>query len=149
MRLINLLPLALSLLHLITSKSYCPPKPACEKEQAKIWNEFVDELWIKKNVSLAFTTHVDLSYIQHNPFAPSGRQIAIDALTTIWPTLNSTIMHNGFSSNTGFLHYRGDGGGAYPQAIIDIFRFDGTCIMEHWDVVQSWSPNYTNPRALF
>lgn len=149
MKFINLLPFALSLLPLISSKSYCPPKPACEADQVKIWDEFVDELWFKKNVSLAFTTHVDPSYIQHNPFALSGRQPAIDFLSAIWPPRNFTIMHNGFFNNTGYLHYRVDSPGDLPQAITDILRFNGTCIMEHWDVIQSWSPNYTNPLALF
>jgi predicted SnoaL-like aldol condensation-catalyzing enzyme len=137
MRLTNLLPFALSLLPLISSKSYCPPQPACEADQIVIWNEFVDVLWIKKNVSLAFNTHVDVNYIQHNPFATSGRQPAIDFLTALWPLDNFTIMHNGFYNNTGYLHYRVDSAGQYPEAITDILRF------------QSWSPNYTNPLALF
>ncbi|KAE9375844.1 hypothetical protein N431DRAFT_334060 [Stipitochalara longipes BDJ] len=149
MKLTTFLLSTLSLLPLISSKSYCPPQPACAEDQVKIWNEFVDELWIKKNVSLAFLTHVDPGYIQHNPFALSGRQAAIDFLTTLWPADNFTIMHNGFYNNTGYLHYRVDTPGQYPQAITDILRFNGTCIMEHWDVIQSWSPNYTNPIALF
>ncbi|KAE8448684.1 hypothetical protein EG329_008899 [Mollisiaceae sp. DMI_Dod_QoI] len=153
MRLHIQLYFTLFLLPLISGKgkgkSYCPPKPACEEEQAAIWNEFVDVLYIQKNVSAAFLTYVDVNYIQHNPFALSGRQNAISALTVIWPTVNFTIMHNGFSKNIGYLHYRQDTAGQYPEAITDLLRFNGTCIMEHWDVIQSWSPNYTNPLALF
>lgn len=149
MKLTNFFPIGLSLLPLISSKSYCPPQPACEADQIVLWNEFVDELWIKKNVSLAFNTYVDVNYIQHNPYANSGRQPAIDYLTPLWPLDNFTIIHNGFYNNTGYLHYRVDTAGQYPQAITDILRYNGTCIMEHWDVIESWSPNFTNPLALF
>jgi predicted SnoaL-like aldol condensation-catalyzing enzyme len=60
-------------------------------------------------------------------------------LTTLWPGDNFTIMHNGFYNDTGYLHYRVVTADQYPQAITDILRYEGTCIMEHWDVIQSWS----------
>ncbi|UQC88297.1 uncharacterized protein CLUP02_13820 [Colletotrichum lupini] len=34
-------------------------------------------------------------------------------------------------------------------AVVDIFRFQGSCIVEHWDVATAMPPNATNPLALF
>ncbi|WAO91672.1 Hypothetical protein NCS54_00915200 [Fusarium falciforme] len=35
------------------------------------------------------------------------------------------------------------------KAIADIFRLNGTCITEHWDVQQTMVPSFTNPLAYF
>jgi predicted SnoaL-like aldol condensation-catalyzing enzyme len=52
-------------------------------------------------------------------------------------------------NNTGCVHYREDGMGPQLVAVVDILRFDGSCIMKHWDVVQELALNATNPVALF
>jgi len=36
-----------------------------------------------------------------------------------------------------------------PIALADIYRMDGTCIVEHWDVTQARPANATNPIAMF
>jgi predicted SnoaL-like aldol condensation-catalyzing enzyme len=32
---------------------------------------------------------------------------------------------------------------------MDLYRFQGTCIVEHWDVSQTITGNETNPIAFF
>jgi len=128
---------------------YCPSRPATEREQIAIFDEFINKFYFIKNASLAFGEHVDVNYIQHNPNALSGRQVAIDFLQDFLPTVNNTIFHKAFSNNFGYLHYRLDMPNSLPNAVVDIVRFDGTCIMEHWDVVQERQPNATNPLALW
>jgi hypothetical protein len=56
-------------------------RPACEEDQVVIWNKFIDESYISKNISLAFLTHINVNYIQHNPYALSERQTAIGTPT--------------------------------------------------------------------
>lgn len=36
-----------------------------------------------------------------------------------------------------------------PIALADIYRMNGTCIVEHWDVTQETLRNATNPIAMF
>lgn len=34
-------------------------------------------------------------------------------------------------------------------ALIDLFRMEGTCIVEHWDISQLKPADATNPIAMF
>jgi len=129
----------------------CPPKPGFLHlgDQLESFNEFVQTFYYEKNVSKAFLEHVDVDYIQHNPFALSGRSNAISALSPFWPLATIGIIHKGLVNSTGYIHYRLDFPGSPPQAVIDILRFNASCIMEHWDIAES-KPNGTiNPIALF
>ena len=128
---------------------YCPPRPASEAEQAAIFDEFVHKLYVDHNVSGALLDHGDVNWIEHDPMAVSGRQVVIDALSGFLPTTKQTFIHKGFVNGTGFTHFREDVPGQAPTAIADFFRFDGTCIMEHWDVSQTRDPNAANPIALW
>jgi predicted SnoaL-like aldol condensation-catalyzing enzyme len=52
------------------------------------------------------------------------------------------------------LHYKLDvrGGleaGGSSLAIVDLFRFEGTCIVEHWDALQQITGDEVNPNAFF
>ncbi|GJC79844.1 snoaL-like polyketide cyclase family protein [Colletotrichum tofieldiae] len=106
----------------------------------------------ERNATKALLNHVAEDYIQHNPNALSGRQNSLSVLEPfISPsTVNYTIMHTGFDNNVAYIHYRMDlVGGGQPFAVVDVFRFEGTCIMEHWDVAQQRPVNATNPIAMF
>ena len=50
----------------------------------------------------------------------------------------------------GMLHYRmrADGAGIHA-AVMDRLRFEGTCFVEHWDVIQAITGKETNPGAFF
>jgi predicted SnoaL-like aldol condensation-catalyzing enzyme len=145
--------LALSLLFFaasVTSQSYyCPPAPASESTQLLLFNTFVQAFYIHKDAKTAFTNFVSEDYIQHNPSALSGRQTALDFLSPILPSLNITILHQGLYGGIGYIHYKEDIPGLPSQAVTDIFRFNGTCIMEHWDVVQVRPEHPINPLALW
>jgi predicted SnoaL-like aldol condensation-catalyzing enzyme len=39
--------------------------------------------------------------------------------------------------------------GLMPSVIVDVLRFEGTCIVEHWDLAGMKTGNETNPLALF
>lgn len=59
------------------------------------------------------------------------------------------IMSWNFDNNIGMVFiriYRPDGN---QVALIDLFRMNGTCIEEHWDVNQVRPLDATNPIAMF
>lgn len=133
------------------SAPFCPPRPATSSEQREIFSAFSEKFYIDKNVPLALNDHLDIDYIQHNPSALSGRQNAIDAVSPIWPLSNITLVHTALDESFGWAHYKLEmqSSGQPFSAVVDVFRFNGTCIMEHWDVQQMLPANATNPLALF
>ncbi|GME66204.1 hypothetical protein GTA08_BOTSDO11583 [Neofusicoccum parvum] len=130
---------------------YCPPRAASTAEQRAIFGEFVQKFLVEKNATRALLDHAAEDYIQHNPFFLSGRQVAIDALSGFPSSaVNYTIINRGFDADRGWVHYRLDTAGApEPSAVVDIFRLEGTCIREHWDVIQQRPANATNPIAMW
>ena len=140
MKLSTLLSSSLPLLLLapsVSGISYCPSIPADDTTQEALFSVFIDVFYNTKDVQTAFTTFVNKNYIQHNPSALSGRQAALDFLTPVLPFVHFTIIHQGFYNGTGYVHYREDIPGMASQAVVDIFRLNGTYIMEHWDVIQT------------
>ncbi|KAH7055806.1 hypothetical protein B0J12DRAFT_726768 [Macrophomina phaseolina] len=137
-----------SLLPLSTAE-LCPPKYAPADLQRAIFYDFVNTFYTIGNTTEAFLTHVDESYIQHNPAILSGRDAAISALDGYFANANLTIMRTAFDSPYGWIHYRVDQKGLEPTAYIDVYRFNGSCVVEHWDVIQERPANATNPLALF
>ncbi|KAJ0164335.1 hypothetical protein CTA2_1229 [Colletotrichum tanaceti] len=134
------------------SLPYCPPRPATPEEQRVVLDEFITAFYHERNATKAVLNHLAEDYIQHNPNALSGRQNALEALAPfISPTsVNNTIIHTAMVNNTAYIHYRMDlAAGGEPFAVVDIFRFEGTCIMQHWDVAQQRPANATNPIAMF
>jgi predicted SnoaL-like aldol condensation-catalyzing enzyme len=144
---VSLLPTLLLLS--ASNAAFCPPNASDAASQTSIFATFVKRFYVDKSVRTAFMDHVSESYIQHNPSALSGRQVAIDALSGIVPSVKYTIMHQGVVNGTGYVHYRMDYSGSSPTAVVDVFRFDGGCIMEHWDVAQARPNNPTNPLAMW
>jgi len=142
---------ALSFLSIIAAAraATCPPVSSTPEEQLASFNAFVQKFYYDKNVKAAFLDHVDVNYIQHNPNALSGRQTAIDTLSPVIGQFKITLLNKGFVDNRGWVHYRMDIGGSQPQAILDLFRFNGSCIMEHWDVAQARPTNPKNPLAMW
>jgi predicted SnoaL-like aldol condensation-catalyzing enzyme len=127
----------------------CPARPATTAEQKVLFDQFINSFYVKKNVTEAMLNHVHENYIQHNQNVPSGRQNAIDRLKNYIPTMKATIVKTSVSDSTGWVLVKQDIVGKPYNAVVDIFRFDGTCIVEHWDVIDSKKANATNPLALF
>ncbi|KAJ7054899.1 hypothetical protein C8F01DRAFT_1292824 [Mycena amicta] len=130
----------------------CVVHPATALEQKQIFNTFVEEFYVKRNIPRAFT-HLAADYIQHNPFELDGITSSFDFLYPIFSNTSVTVqmLHRVFEAPYGWLHYRVDGIPQQPEptAILDLFRFNGTCVQEHWDVIQARPANATNPHPLF
>ena len=131
------------------AESYCPPRPASEPTQRKIFDGFINALYIEKNVTNAFNTYIAEDLIEHDPFDAQGRAANAAKLSNIIPFVPSTVLRHAFENNTGLIHVRVDEEGHRPIALADIYRMNGTCIVEHWDVTQETPANATNPIAMF
>jgi predicted SnoaL-like aldol condensation-catalyzing enzyme len=128
----------------------CPPKPATFEEQKLIFEKFVDAFYVRKNMTDAFLNYAAESYIQHNPNFPSGRDIAMNGLKGILPTFKLTVYKTSLSNDHGWVFFKEEESGAKGyRAVVDILRFNGSCIVEHWDVMQTRPDSPRNPLAFF
>ena len=72
-----------------------------------------------------------------------------EVLSAVIPYVPFIVLRQNFDNNIGFAHVRVNQEGEAPLALADIYRMEGTCIVEHWDVTQYLPANATNPIALF
>ncbi|MCJ1317719.1 hypothetical protein MMC15_003045 [Xylographa vitiligo] len=128
--------------------SYCPSKPANEFHQRSIFTEFVNTLYGEKNVTKAFETYIAVDLIEHDPFDAQGRAANEAKLSAIIPYASFEVLRHSFDADVGFIHVKVDEL-PEPIALADIYRMEGTCIVEHWDVTQARPANATNPIAMF
>jgi predicted SnoaL-like aldol condensation-catalyzing enzyme len=47
------------------------------------------------------------------------------------------------------IHYKFAAPNSPLLAFMDLWRFNGTCMEEHWDVIEALPADATNPIALF
>lgn len=127
---------------------YCPGREVDESLQGQIFTRFLETLYGEKNVIKAFETYVDPNLIEHDPDDTQDRDFIVGRLSQIIPYANFTILASSFNNNTGLAHLRLNQD-PQPAALADIYRMDGTCIVEHWDVTQYRPENSTNPLAMF
>ena len=126
------------------SSTACPPQYASEIQQRQNFEAFVQGFYVNKTVAQAFDKYVWVDYIQHNPDVPQGRDAAITYLEGVIPSASIQIVHQAFDNNTGYVHhYDSD----YIK-IVDVYRFDGSCIVEHWDVIANLNASEINPTPL-
>ena len=129
--------------------AYCVPSGLTTWEQTERWNTFVNKFYIAKNLEAANGSFVAADYIQHNPDVGQGPAAAIAYLSPFWQSTTIKILHLGFDNPFGWIHFRVDGLTRQPLAITDMYRFNQSCVQEHWDIIQARPLNATNPLALF
>ncbi|TFK21211.1 hypothetical protein FA15DRAFT_645902 [Coprinopsis marcescibilis] len=132
----------------------CDPEargPDLAQRQQAAGADFFDILLRRHDVQTAFDKYIPGTYIQHNPTAQQGRAFAIPFIQGLFapPAASSNIT---VFSGQGyvFAHHKyvqPDGRAVY--AIMDYFRFQGTCLVEHWDVMQEITGDEPNPLAYF
>lgn len=135
----------------ISPGPFCPPRPATIDEQRAVFANFTDLIFNRGNLTRAYLTYVAEDYIQHNPNILSGRQNSIDAVQAVIDAgATFDIFNTAFDRDWGYVFLRANFAGAeQPSAVVDIFRLNGSCIVEHWDVVQEKPKNATNPIAMW
>ncbi|MES2303295.1 MAG: nuclear transport factor 2 family protein [Pseudomonadota bacterium] len=129
----------------------------CRLKPKQVVSQFMDEFYIQKKVRPAFEKWVDPGYIQHNPFAATGRDAAIAFLEPFVannPTQKTTIHRIIADGNIVAVHSHGwnEAGDAAAKrgfAVVDIFRVQGCKVMEHWDVLSPVPESAANTNTMF
>ncbi|TEB14393.1 hypothetical protein FA13DRAFT_1578933, partial [Coprinellus micaceus] len=133
----------------------CDPKASgrsLEAKQKVAIRDFAHIFLVEKDPKRAFDAYIPGVYTQHNPDALSGREPAIEWLTVVWgtPSMTFTNITAWAGEGIGLIHYRMQAPEAgIHRAIMDRLKFEGTCFVEHWDVIQPIFGNETNPLAFF
>ncbi|CCC10987.1 hypothetical protein SMACR_08803 [Sordaria macrospora] len=116
----------------VVTPAPCQPQlnpPPTEQESAERFEKFAHAFLETKNLSEAFE-YIDATYINHNPFASAnGPNAALDALGPYWGSVQITPLRRTFKGEFGWLNYRTN----YFGEIVDRYRMEGGCIVEHWD----------------
>jgi predicted SnoaL-like aldol condensation-catalyzing enzyme len=127
----------------------CPPHPANYAEQLDNFYAFTDAVYANGNITAAFDEYVWVDYIQHNPNVAQGRDAAIPFLiAAVAGTKELEIVHLDFFNNTGYVHHYNfliNGG---QTKTIDVYRMNGSCIVEHWDAIANLTTGEINPTPL-
>ncbi|MDT0509133.1 nuclear transport factor 2 family protein [Novosphingobium sp. MMS21-SN21R] len=129
----------------------------CKLSPKQVVSEFMDEFYIQKKVRPAFEKWVDPGYIQHNPYAATGRDAAIAFLEPFVannPTQKTTIHRIIADGNIVAVHSHGwnetgDAAAKRGFAVVDIFRVEGCKVMEHWDVLSPVPETSANTNTMF
>jgi predicted SnoaL-like aldol condensation-catalyzing enzyme len=133
---------------------YCPPQPATPHEQTILFNQFVKEFYvqqnIQQNVADALSTYVAKNLIQHNPNLPNGSAAELEIVVPIFANYTPQVQHVMVTGGYGMIFNRftpraGTVGLPAFTAVMDLYRFEGSCLVEHWDVIEALPPNSTNP----
>jgi predicted SnoaL-like aldol condensation-catalyzing enzyme len=142
-------------------KSYCPSQGGISHAQrVQLFKQFTDELFSATNngseVAAAFAKYVSPSLIEHTASSNSfGSDVGF--LSALFPTVNVAIIagiEGCFKSTVGghicTVHYKATPKSAQSfitntTVISDYYRYDGTCIVEHWDSTMTANAQTTNP----
>lgn len=149
----RLISIAISLA-LTTTAVHAKP---CKMTPKQVVGQFMDEFYVQKKVRSSFEKWVDPGYIQHNPFAATGRDAAIAFLEPFVannPGQKTTIHRIIADGNMVAVHSHGwneDGDAAAKRgfAVVDIFRVKGCRVMEHWDVLSPVPESSANTNTMF
>ena len=105
----------------------CVRRPDATEAETKTRSEAFAQAFIyKKDISEAFK-YIVKDYINHNPAAQNGSDSAWGILSPIWGSQSITPLRTTFKSPQSWLNYRTAAFGD----VVDRFRWDGGCIVEH------------------
>jgi len=130
---------------------------ACTLTPKQVVTQFLQEFYIEKKVRSSFEKWVDPGYIQHNPFAQTGREAAIQFLTKFVegnPGQRTEIRRIIADGSLVAAHSHGWQEDGSPEqkrgfAVVDMFRVEHCKVMEHWDVIQPVPETAANTNTMF
>ena len=130
----------------------CPSKSqpvASEAQQFEVANDFAKQLFVNKKVSQAFNAHVARDLINHAPDVPGdGAATAEPVVSGLLASATVELQWTNVGQNYATTYFKATS----PQGTIastDIFRMVGTCLVEHWVIVQPVINNTQNWHPFF
>ena len=142
-----------------SSTSTCLPRCAYANSSqpalspALAFDRFVDAFYVQKNLS-ATVEYLSPGYINHYPYTLDGipafrKTVGTGFLNGTFAVMNR--VHPPPGGTVGFVHYKYTPAlpGGQAPAVVDVYRMEGSCVVEHWDVGEAVPANATNPRAMF
>lgn len=117
-----------------------------QREATAVWSN----AYGSKDIDTMMSYVVE-DYIQHNPNIQSGRHVAQRYIKgrLSSPEIINNVTRVVSQLNFVMLHVHRTQPGEKERAMADIYRLDGTCIAEHWDVQQEMDPGAPNDLAFF
>ena len=111
---------------------------------------FVDLMYRRKDVGRAFDTYVASDYVQHNPGLADGRDAARGPLVAMFadPGFAPEVVRVLVDGDLCAVHLRIVRDGP-PAAVVDLYRWDGDQVVEHWDVIQPWPATSATDHPMF
>jgi predicted SnoaL-like aldol condensation-catalyzing enzyme len=130
------------------------PSAALEDTAAnrRVFENFVRELYERKQLSHAYETYVAADLIEHSPGRAGGRSGAVAALAPLFANPDATflIKHVLVDGDLAAVHYHGriqaNSAGA---AVVELFRLSRGKIVEHWDAFQPIASGSKNAHPMF
>jgi predicted SnoaL-like aldol condensation-catalyzing enzyme len=120
------------------------------EENKKLVANLYQEVFGDKNID-AVDKYIGDNYIQHNPAVADGKE-ALKAALKVWfkdaPKEKIDIQHIGADGNFVYIHTKSRQGNK-TISVMDIFRIDGSKIVEHWDVMQEVPAKAANDHPMF
>ena len=114
---------------------------------------FFNMIFNEHKVAEAFELYADPIYIQHNPYAATGAQPAIDFLGPYLegnPEASAEIKRVIAEGDLVAIHNNPKGNAEdRGRAVVDIFRLENGKVVEHWDVVQEVPEKSLNENTMF
>jgi len=132
--------------------SFCPN--VCSPDETtllSLFKDFTQELFAG-NAQGAFAKYVSTSIIEHSASATNYNQ-DVNFLQALMPTVSVSVISGmqECNGNICWVHYKAtpkSSGSPFINnvtAISDFYRYQGSCIVEHWDSVQTADASTTNP----
>lgn len=120
-------------------------------EWRPLFESFIDLMYRRKDVRLAFDTYVAPRYLQHNPGLGDGRDVARDVLAEMFddPAFSPQVIRLLVDDDLCAVHLKIVRGGTAVAAVVDLYRAQGGSIVEHWDVIQPWPTTSANDHPMF
>lgn len=126
---------------------------SCTLTARDVATRFMEKFYLEGKVREAFMTWVDPDYIQHNPFAATGREAAMNFLEAAWaanPEREAVIHRVVAEDDLVVFHVESrNNPEERGSAVVDILRVKDCKVMEHWDVIQPIPESSVNGHNMF